>query len=373
MRGYTQKHGAGWRYRIEFDTDPNTGKRKTISKSGFKKENEAKKALRAKLVEIDEGRYIEDTKLTVESYLKQWLETHKTNIAPSTHLRYSEFCNTINGYLGKTELLKLTPIIIQKFYNTLIAETKLSNSTIQKIHRCLNLALKQAVGWNMLNNNPCEHVKAPRPDPVEIKVWDEDTAKYFLYEARSEDFYMPIALALGTGMRLGEICALKWDCVDLKKGEIIVKRSVKKVKGKLIFKEPKTKNSIRRISIANDLKDLLVFHKKKQDKIIEENEKYNDQGYVCAWEDDGRLFTPNYVSEKFQKILKNYDVPRIRFHDLRHTYATILLLHDVPAKVVSEALGHSSIGITLDTYSHVLPNMQKAAAEKLNGLFSGAL
>jgi integrase len=107
--------------------------------------------------------------------------------------------------------------------------------------------------------------------------------------------------------------------------------------------------------------------------LIQENERYNDQGYVCAWEDDGRLYDPDYVSKNFHLLLNNYDIPMIRFHDLRHTHATMLLLHDIPAKVVSERLGHSTISITLDTYSHVLPSMQQAAAEKLNGLFSVAL
>jgi integrase len=372
MTGYVQKHGAGWRYKIEFDKD-NTGKRKTISKGGFKKQSEAKVALAAKMTEINKGEYIEDKKTTVEVYLKDWLETHKTNVAPSTHKRYGEFCNTINKYIGKTELLKLTAISIQKFYSKLMTETDLSNSTILKIHRCFNLALKQAVAWKLLNTNPCEFVKAPRAEDVDIVVWDEETAKKFLIESRNENIYMSIALALGTGMREGEICALKWDSVDLKKSEIYVKKTVKKINGEFITKKPKTKSSIRRIPIADDLKDLLVMHKKRQEKLKEHNDKYKDQDYVCAWEDDGRLYDPLYIAKKFPKVLKHYDVPKIRFHDLRHTHATILLLHDVPAKIVSERLGHSTIGITLDTYSHVLPSMQKAAAEKLNGLFSSAL
>ncbi|WP_139905657.1 tyrosine-type recombinase/integrase [Clostridium thermarum] len=373
MTGYVQKHGKGWRYKIEFTSaEIEIYGRKSISKSGFKKESEAKKALREKLVEIDSGKYIEDKKTTIEEYLKEWLETHKTNISPSTHKRYSEFCNTINKHLGKIEILKLTPMTIQKFYSTLMGETELSNSTILKIHRCLNLALKQAVAWRLINNNPCQFVKAPSPEEIEVNVWDEFTVKKFLHESRGENIYIQIALALGTGMRQGEICALKWENVDLKKGEIYVRSSVKNINGELITKKPKTKSSVRRIPIPDDLKDLLVLHKKRQDRIKENNQKYKDEGYVCAWEDDGRLYDPQYIAKKFPKILKKYDVPMIRFHDLRHTHATLLLLHNVPAKVVSERLGHSSVNITLDIYSHVLPSMQKAAAEKLNGLFSSA-
>lgn len=370
MRGYTQKHGKCWRYKIEFDTNPVTGKRKTISKSGFKKESEAKKALRSKLVEIDEGRYIEDHKKTVEEYLKEWVESYKVNVAASTYKRYRELLATAIKHIGRIELLKLTPLHVQSFYSKLISEGNLSNATIVKIHRTLNLALKQAMLWNMINNNPCANVKPPKVVKKEMNVWTEEELKKFLFESRNEHLYMHIAIAAGTGMRLGEICALRWDCVDFKKSEIIVKRSIRRDGKELIVKEPKTPSSIRNIAIANDLKDILLFHKKRQENLIKENEKYNDRNYVCAWEDDGRPFDPDYVTKNFHYLLSNYDVPIIRFHDLRHTHATILLLHNVPAKVVSERLGHSSISITLDTYSHVLPSMQKAAAEKLNGLFS---
>lgn len=372
MRGYTQRHGKGWRYRIEFDTDLE-GKRKTTSKSGFLKEKDAKKALREKMNEIDLGKYIEDKKTTLESYLGEWIESYKVNLAASSYKRYKELLATVKRYIGKVELLKLTPLNIQTFYSKLISEGNLSNATIVKIHRTLSLALKQAVGWNMINNNPCANIKPPKIIKKEMTVWTEEQLKQFLYECRNEHLYLHIAIAAGTGMRLGEICALRWDCVDLKKGEIIVKRSLRKIEKELIIKEPKTKSSIRKIAIANDLKDILIFLKKKQDNLIKENEKYNDRNYVCAWEDDGRPYDPNYVTKNFHLLLANYDVPMIRFHDIRHTHATILLLHDVAAKVVSERLGHSSIGITLDTYSHVLPSMQKAAAEKLNGLFSSAL
>lgn len=372
MRGWIEAHGNGYRYKIEFDKDSN-GKRKTISKSGFVKQKDAKNALAEKLTEIYQGKYVEDRKITLETYLKDWLEAYKANVSPSTYKRYGELLKTVNKYIGKYDLLRLTPLIIQNFYSRLLIETSLSKATVLKIHRTLSLALKQAVAWNMLLNNPCSNVKPPRPDKVEMKYFTEEQLKQFLFEARGERLFLHIAIAAGTGMRLGEICALKWDCVDTKKGEIIVKRSAKKIKRELIIKEPKTNSSRRKIKIADDLNDILKLHKKRQEKLIQENERYNDQGYVCAWEDDGRLYDPDYVSKNFHLLLKNYNVPMIRFHDLRHTHATILLLHDIPAKVVSERLGHSTISITLDTYSHVLPSMQQAAAEKLNGLFSGAL
>jgi integrase len=372
MTGYVQKHGKGWRYKVEFDAD-STGKRKSISKSGFKKESEAKKALREKLVEIDQGKYIENHKTTVEDFLNDWVESYKVNVSASTYKRYKELLATAIKYIGKIELQKLSPLNIQTLNNKLINECKLSNATILKVYRTLSLALKQAVGWNMISANPCVNIKPPRIVKKEMKVWTEDELKKFLFESRGEHIYLHIAIAAATGMRLGEICALRWDCVDLKKGEITVRRTIKRFGKELVVKEPKTKSSIRRISIPDDLKDMLTFHQKRQESLIKDNDKYNDKNYVCAWVDDGRPYDPDNVSKNFRKLLTKYSMTKIRFHDLRHTHATILLLHDVPAKIVSERLGHSSIGITLDTYSHVLPSMQKSAAEKLNGLFSNAL
>ena len=236
---------------------------------------------------------------------------------------------------------------MRKFYSKLINDSPLSNSTIIKIHRCFNLALKQAVAWNMLYSNPCQYVKPPRPKQYDIEVWDEDTANKFLIDAREENIYLPIAIALGTEMREREICALKWENVDLKKGEIYVKKTVKRVNSEFIIKEPKTKGSLRRIPIPPQLKDLLLFQKKKIERLIFEDtelsekeisKKMNDY-YVCCWEDNFRMMDPMYIAKKFPQILADYEVPKIRFHDLRHTHATILLLHDVPAKVVSERLG----------------------------------
>ncbi|MEG2289956.1 MAG: tyrosine-type recombinase/integrase [Clostridium sp.] len=371
MTGWVEKHNGSYRYRIELNKDLITNKRKTISKSGFKLKKDATKALNQKLVEINDGKYIEDKKISVEYFLTEWIESYKNNIAPSTFKRYKEFCTSVNNHIGSIELLKLTPIIIQGLYTELLNKG-LSKSTVLKVHRCLKLALKQAVGWNMLNSNPCDNVKPPRPDKVDIQIWDESTTKRFLFLSRDEGIYIVIAIALGTGMREGEICALKWDCVDLKNGEIYVKRSLQNIDGVLTLKEPKTKGSIRRISIAPDLVNVLKEYKKYQTEMKMLNRRnYTDDNFVCTWE-DGRPYAPLYIAKKFPLLISKYNVPKIRFHDLRHTHATILLLHDVPAKIVSERLGHSTISITLDTYSHVLPSMQRAAAEKLNGLF-GAL
>lgn len=379
MNGFVEKRGDAFRYKIQFTPDEvlSIGK-KSISKSGFPTETKAKKALRKAMSELDEGVFVVEQKLLLMNYLDKWHTHYKNNLAPSSAKRYKEHLNTVKEYLGNKELQKLSALDIQLFYDRLIEdkeeedEVTLHPNTVIKIHRVLKMALNQAVIWGMLKSNPMANIKPPKKRYSEMHCWTEEELITFLRAYKDGQFYLQAAIASGTGMRLGEICGLKWDCVDLKNGIITVRRTLSRLNSKWILKEPKTGKG-RQIAIGDDLKDILLLHKKRQDKLIKENSKYQDQGYVLTWEDDGRPYDRDYVSKNFRMQLKELDcVPRIRFHDLRHTHATILLLNDVPVKVVSERLGHASISITLDIYTHVLPNMQKEAAEKINGILSKA-
>lgn len=379
MNGFIEKRGSVYRYKIQFTPEEvlAIGK-KSISKSGFPSEAKAKKALRKAMSDLDEGVFVVEQKLLVKDYLDQWHVHYKNNLAPSSAKRYKELLNTVKISLGNKELQKLTALDIQLFYDRLIDNSEdeedktLHPNTVIKIHRVLKMALNQAIVWGMLKSNPMAFIKPPKRKYSEMHCWTEEELITFLRAYKEGQFYLHAAIASGTGMRLGEICGLKWDCVDLKKGIITVRRTLSRLNGRWILKEPKTGKG-RQIAIGNDLKDILLLHKKRQEKLINENTKYQDQSYVLTWEDDGRPYDRDYVSKHFHIQLKKLNcVPVIRFHDLRHTHATILLLNDIPVKVVSERLGHASISITLDIYTHVLPNMQKEAAEKINGILSKA-
>lgn len=370
MRGSIIKRGKSYSIIVELGRDGN-GKRKQKWFSGYKTKKEAEKELNEILVKLEKGDYFESEKMALKDYLEYWLSTYaKVNLAPSTYKRYTEFSNTIKKHLGTIELNKLKPANIQNFYSNLIEEGKLSNSTILKIHRMLHLSLKHAVQWQMTSNNPSDAVQAPRADKVEMKIWSVEEANEFLQKIKGTTLYMPVLLALQTGMRQGEICALMWDNIDLKAKSISVVNSLQKIDGNLTLKKPKTKNSIRNIALMDTTSRELFIHKKKQNELkLYMGGEYINDNFVCSWE-DGRPLDPMYIAKKFNKVVRDLGFKQIRFHDLRHTHATMLLQNGIHPKIVSERLGHSQIGITLDTYSHVLPNMQKEAVQRLDEMFA---
>lgn len=371
LRGHIRKRGNTYSIVVDLGKDPITGKRKQKWFSGYKRKKDAEKALSDIISKIENGQYFEAKNITLKEYLDHWLETYaKVNVAPRTYTRYTEFANNISSYIGTIKLDKLKPALIQKYYSTLIEEGRLSKSTILKIHRMLHLALKHAVNWQVIPYNPTDAVTPPRPEKPEMKVWDIDTANRFLKEIKDTVMYIPVMLALQTGMRQGEICALKWENVNFRTGFISVVNTMQRINGQLTLKQPKTAKSIRSIALLDTTVSELKKHWKKQAELrLLFGQDYNDNGFVCCWE-DGRPLDPNYVSKKFNKLVRELDFPIIRFHDLRHTHATLLLEQGVNPKIVSERLGHSQIGITLDTYSHVLPHIQKEAVKKLDNMFA---
>ncbi|WP_207671430.1 site-specific integrase [Clostridium thermarum] len=219
----------------------------------------------------------------------------------------------------------------------------------------------------MLHNNPTDNVKPPQPKDYEIKVWDAETSSAFLEAIKNESIYLPVLIALQTGMREGEVCALKWDSIDLERKNLYVKHTLKRdSENEIELKAPKTKRSKRNIKLMDETVKELRHQKNihRLNKIVL-GKDYKDDEYVCAWP-DGRVIDPHYVCSRFVKLVKKYGFPELTFHGLRHTHATLLLLAGVHPKVVSERLGHSSITITLDLYSHVLPDMQQEAVDKLS-------
>jgi integrase len=348
--------------------DPLTNKRLRKSKSGFRTKKECEAALAEIITKLDKGEYFEASDMNLKEYLIYWLDIYKSKIAPSTLQRYQEYSNYAIKHIGNIKLEKLKPINLQKLYVKL--EETLTSGTVLKVHRMLHLALKHAVNWQMINSNPADAVTAPKANKTEMKVWSPEISAKFMNGIRGTTAFLPVMLALTTGMRRGEISALKWSNVNFKDGFISITHNMQRVDGNHYeLKPPKTDKSARTIAMMDITIKELKEHRKKQLEIkLLMGYEYKDENFVCAWE-DGRPYTPHYISDIFRKYVLKLDFPKIRFHDLRHTHATMLLSKGVHPKVVSERLGHSTINITLDTYSHVLPNMQKEAVKKLNVLF----
>lgn len=371
MNGSVFKRGSSWYYKVTIGKDPQTGKRLQKSKGGFKTKKDCQVALAEIITHVDKGTYVESSEMLIKDYLDYWLDTYcKTNLAPSSYKRYKELCQHVKNHIGMLKISALNTMHVQKFYNDLVCNSTLSNSTIVKVHRVLNLAFKHAVEWKLIPHSPIGYAKPPKASKCEMKIWDEFEVSLFLSKIKDSNIYIPCMLALETGMREGEICALKWDDVDFQNNYIRVNKTLSKIDGEMIIKQPKTQRSNRTIAIMEKTaQELKKLRKLQLEMRLKTGINYE---YVCCWLEDGRPYLPNYITKNFIKFINDNNFSKIRFHDLRHTHATLLLKAGVNPKIVSERLGHSSVSITLDIYSHVLPNMQKEAVRQLENLLSNS-
>ncbi len=239
----------------------------------------------------------------------------------------------------------------------------LSGSTVNQAHRILHKALKDAVKWGVALRNVTETVTPPRKSTREMQVLPPADLKTLLYAAEEAGMGSLLLLAAHTGLRRGELLGLKWQDVELSQGMLSVQRALRVVSGKgYIVAEPKSSADRRRISLGPVAVTALRQHGATQAELrLGLGPLWRDEDWVFT-RSDGRHLDPDVVTHRFRKLVQGLDIPRIRLHDLRHTHATLLLLAGVHPKVVQERLGHSSIAITLDTYSHVLPGLQEKAA-----------
>ena len=358
------------------------GKRKQKWKAIRGTKADAERELRRLLRSLDTGEYVEPTKLSVAEYLERWLADYaKPNTAATTFDRYSEIVKLhLVPALGTVPLVKLQPLQIQRSYTEALETGRrngaggLSAQTVLHHHRLLREALGQAVKWRLLARNPTDAVEPPRPERHQIKTLTEDETAKLLERTKATYLYLPILIAVTTGMRRGEVLGLRWSDLDLDAGMASVRQTLEATKDGLIFKQPKTARSRRRVSLLPMTVQALRAHRTEQKKArLALGPVYEDHGLVCA-RADGRPINPRQLSKDFLSLLRCSDgLPRIRFHDLRHTHATQLLRQGVHPKIVSERLGHATIAITLDTYSHVMPGMQEDAALRLDAALKIAI
>lgn len=368
-------------WKIRFDGPDRNGHRqqKQITFKGTKRA--AERELARLETEVHAGAYLAPARETVTDYLERWLDAYaKTNTTARTCERYASIirCHLIPA-LGQLPLAKLEPLHIQAYYSEALEKGRrngqggLSAKTVLHHHRVLREALKHAVKWRLLAANPADATEPPRPRPHEVRVLTEAEITRLLEVARSTPLSFPILLALGTGLRRGEILALRWEDIDMKRGTLAVRQSLEETRDGVRFKVPKTKKSRRVVALPTTLVEALVRHKGEQAKLrLMMGPGYQDHGLVVA-RVDGTPVRPNYVTQAFTKLTRRHNLSGVRFHDLRHTHATELLRQGIHPKVVSERLGHATIGMTLDVYSHVLPDMQEEAARRIDGALRAAM
>jgi len=370
MKGHIvqrSKTKGTWSIKISVGKDPTTGRYKNQWYTVRGKKKDAEKRLSELLNQLDTGTYLKPDKTNVADFLKRWLSDYaKPNLSPRTVEGY-EYVITrhLIPALGKTTLSQLKPEHLQRYY----AEKQkggLSAQTVRHHHTILHRVLKIAVEWELLSRNVADAVSRPRVQQVEMQTWNEQEVNKFLEAAKTTPYYALFYIALFTGMRRSEILALRWQDIDFILGEISVNRSLHVLKGgKVILRAPKTKTGKRTVALPQSAFLVLNEHRKTQEgNCLLLGKVLSDTDYV--FNNLGKPLLPNTVSHAWMKTVKRVGMKYIRFHDARHTHASLMLKQGIHPKIVQERLGHSSISITLDTYSHVAPGLQEAAAKRFD-------
>lgn len=380
MTGNIIKRGKrSYLLRLSLGNDPVTGKRIRYTRTVHGTRREAERALRDWIDHYESGRLPTGDRVSLNQYLEEWLEVAcKQRVSPRTYADYrADLERHVTKTIGGMPLGKVTVLDIQGLYSDML-KRGLTAGTIRRLHAPLSQAFRQAVRWRKIPFNPAVDVELPRTKagvkkPVRPMTTDE--ANRFLEAAIQSPWPSLFEVALLSGMRPGEYLGLTWDCVDWNALAVRVEKAVVRPKGeKAYLGPPKTKKSRRSIPLPQQVMDGLRDHR------ICQNEERLRQG--PDWSGELNLVFPdssggiwdysNFVQRAFKPTLKQAGLQGFSPYSLRHTCATLLLLKNEHPKVVSERLGHSTIALTLDTYSHVLPTMQQGASDKLADIFFGA-
>jgi integrase len=347
------KRGVTWSAVVDLGRDPVTGARKQ-KRLTARTRQDVEDMLTKTLHELRTGVYLEPSTQPLGEFLVEW---HKTlTIRESTRWRYERIIarDLVPG-LGAVPLGRLTAAHVQQLVTKKLE--RLSPQTVAQIYQVLDQALDRAVDWQLILRNPCQSVKPPRIPRREMHVWNPEQVRTFLTHTEGQELAALWRMALGTAMRQSELLALRWSDANLDRRDVLVTRTWSRIKGAWIMGDVKTAAGRRRISLPASCVQALKALRAERDL---------SSGDDLIW-----TFTPRVAGYRFGVAQQGTGLPRIRFHDLRHTSATLMLLNGEHPKVVSQRLGHSSVAITMDRYSHVLEGMQEDAADRLDALLVG--
>ncbi|TPK70184.1 site-specific integrase [Mesorhizobium sp. B2-4-15] len=394
MKGHIRERSPGhWAIILDVgEPDPKTGKkkRKWHSFKGTKREaqNECSRLITA----LTQGQYVEPTKQTVAEFLEEWLTFIKPSVAPKTHERYAEICRKgLSPIIGTVILSKLKTDRIDAAFSTALTKPRadhrvkkgaeaseplppLSPRTVHHYRRVLIKALSQAVTWERLTRNPAVATTPPKVERQKMLAYDVAQTATLLETLRPTRMFVPILLAVTCGLRRGEILALRWRHVELGHNlrRLSIVESAEQTKDGIRYKEPKSGRGRTVALSASTVAELKAHRARQAEEQLRLGLRPDGDSFVVA-QVDGQPLQPRSLTHEWVRVLGKTTLPRIRFHDLRHTHASQMLSAGIHPKVASERLGHSSIGITLDLYSHVMPGMQADAAEQVDVALQAAI
>ncbi|QHA92255.1 tyrosine-type recombinase/integrase [Bacillus sp. N1-1] len=371
MNGSISKNKKTGKYDFIFDAgkDPLSGKRKQIKRRGFESKRAAMNEMTRLKAQVLENDFLDLNHLTYEKYMDEWFQERKFKLQHSTFEIHSIFYrNVIKPKLGHLKLQQVTPLQLQKFVNDLVNHSSYSAHTIHLVFRIVSSSFKKAEILKLIKNDPSIGITLPKTKQREFTVWSIEQVNFFISEApkiaRLTRYYIAFLIAIFTGMRQGEILGLRWKDINFETHTLYIRQTV--TQNGEIKAGAKNEASVRSIHIPSKLADelkairaLISIEKRLS------GDKYQENDLVVCTLDGKPVIARNFRKE-FYKVVEKVNLPRIRFHDLRHTHATILIQQNVNVKLISERLGHADIQTTLNTYSHVLPNMQKTVSDQLD-------
>jgi len=367
------KSRESWYFSFDRKKDPFTGKRRQVKRRGFTSKQEAYEGMVKLQAEMLDEEFTDLSTMKYGIYVDEWMKERSFYLQKSTfdiHKTYIK--NVIKPRIGHFGLQKIQPIHMQSFVNNLVMETNYSAYTVHLIFRIVSASLKKAQVLKLIKENPTIGITLPKIRKTEeINVWTLEEVNHFINEGknvyRPTRFYIACVIALLTGMRQGEIIGLRWSDIDFENRIIYIRQTLTQT-GEIKV-GAKNNASIRNIHFPIKLIEELEIHREmiKRERLYHGRDYENNDLVICARK--GNPLIPRNGRIEFYNLTEKLGLPKIRFHDLRHTHATMLIQQNVNVKLISERLGHTDIQTTLNTYSHVLPTMQREVAEKLDEMF----
>jgi integrase len=377
-----QRSPGSWELRYSPGADAATGKRRTVTTTVKGTRRDAEKELRRLLRTLDTGEHVDSNRMTIGDWLSAWLMAIKVEVSPKTYERYADIvANFLIPELGALPIGKLSPVHIQAAYSKWGTGGRrdgkkggLSPLTRRYIHVILKSALARAVEQQLLARNPADvfRKRLPKVERKPMVTLSIDESERLLQGIKNTRIYWIVMLALATGMRRGEILALRWMNIDLERGVLGVVQSLEQTKAGLRFKDTKSSRS-RVITLpAFAVEELCRLKREQAEELLALGIRQTGNTLACC-RADGEPLQPRSVTQQFTRLRgRMSDLPRVRFHDIRHSHATQLLAGGIHPKVAQERLGHSTITTTMDLYSHVTDTMQSDAAARLDAAFQAA-